>query len=203
MPIKSDLWIHKMSEEKKMIEPFSPKQVRKGISFGLSSYGYDFRLSTAFKIHRAPSPQSGREGEAPPALPVEGATRVPIIDPKKFSVLDFEDFQGMTCTIPPNSFVLGRSLEYFRIPRNILTICYGKSTYARCGISINVTPFEPEWEGFATISITNNNSIPALVYAEEGIGQLLFLESDEICATSYADKQGKYQAQQVITGAKI
>ena len=109
----------------------------------------------------------------------------------------------MACTIPPNSFVLGRSLEYFRIPRNILTICYGKSTYARCGVSINVTPFEPEWEGFATISITNNNSIPALVYAEEGIGQLLFLESDEICATSYADKQGKYQAQQVITGAKI
>lgn len=183
MPIKSDLWIRKMSEEKKMIEPFSPEQVRKGISFGLSSYGYDFRLSTAFKIYKSKQED--------------------VIDPKNFSALDFKDFQGMACTIPPNSFVLGRSLEYFRIPRNILTICYGKSTYARCGISINVTPFEPEWEGFATISITNNNSIPALVYAEEGIGQLLFLESDEICATSYADKQGKYQDQQVITGAKI
>lgn len=172
-----------MSEEKGMIDPFAPAQVRVGISFGLSSYGYDFRLSPFFRIFR----------------PKAGA----VIDPKSFSTLDFEDFEGIICTIPPHSFVLGRSLEYFRIPRNILTICYGKSTYARCGITVNVTPFEPEWEGFATISIANNNVVPARIYAEEGIGQLLFLESDELCAVSYADKKGKYQAQQEITGAKI
>ncbi|MDO8526687.1 MAG: dCTP deaminase [Deltaproteobacteria bacterium] len=183
MSIKSDLWIRKMAEEKKMIEPFEPTQVRHGVSYGLSSYGYDFRLGSTFKIYQ---PQAGD-----------------IIDPKNFSALYFEEFTGDVCEIPPRSFVLGTSLEYFRIPRNILTICYGKSTYARCGIFLNVTPFEPEWEGFATLAIYNHQASPALVYAGEGIGQLLFLESDEMCATSYADKKGKYQSQTEITGAKI
>ncbi len=172
-----------MVQENRMIEPFEASQIRKGISFGLSSYGYDFRLSNVFKIHR---PQKGET-----------------IDPKNFSSLHFEEFEGAVCEIPPHGYVLGRSLEYFRIPRNILTICYGKSTYARCGISINVTPFEPEWEGFATLAISNHTASPAKIYAGEGIGQLIFLESDEMCAISYADKQGKYQAQQKITGAKI
>ena len=166
-----------------MIEPFEPKQVRGGISFGVSSYGYDFRLSEYFKIYRP------KDGD--------------VVDPKNFSALHFEEFTGAVCEISPGSIVLGRSLEYFRIPRNILTICYGKSTYARCGIFINVTPFEPEWEGFATLAISNHSGSKALVYANEGIGQLIFLESDEMCAVSYADKQGKYQAQQGITGAKI
>ena len=183
MTIKSDSWIRRLAEEKKMIEPFEPAQVRTGVSFGLSSYGYDFRLSPFFKIYR---PKAGD-----------------IIDPKNFSALHFDEVETSVCEIPPHSFVLGRTLEYFRIPRNILTICYGKSTYARCGISINVTPFEPEWEGFATLAISNHNTSPALVYANEGIGQLIFLESDENCSVSYADKQGKYQAQQAITGAKI
>lgn len=173
-----------MVQETKMIEPFEPAQIKEGVvSYGLSSYGYDFRLGSVFKVYRS-KPED-------------------IIDPKNFSSLDFEELTGNLCEIPPHGFLLGQSLEYFRIPRNILTICYGKSTYARCGISINVTPFEPEWEGFATIAISNHSNVPATVYANEGIGQLLFLESDEICATSYADKKGKYQAQQKITGAKI
>jgi len=183
MPIKSDQWIARMAKEKKMIEPFAPEQVRKGISYGLSSYGYDFRLSSSFKIYK---PRSGN-----------------VIDPKNFEALHFEEFEGGVCEIPARGYVLGRSLEYFRIPRNILTICFGKSTYARCGVSINVTPFEPEWEGFATLAISNHSAAPAKIYAGEGIGQLIFLESDELCAISYADKKGKYQAQQKITGAKI
>ncbi len=172
-----------MSFENKMIEPFEPLQVRGGISFGLSSYGYDFRLAPEFKILK------DRPGV--------------IIDPKTFSSLEFEEKAGAFCDIPPHRTILGRSLEYFRIPRNILTICYGKSTYARCGILVNVTPFEPEWEGFATLSISNLSGMTARVYANEGIAQLIFLESDELCDISYLDKQGKYQAQKEITGAKI
>ena len=183
MPVKSDRWIKQMALGQKMIEPFEPSQIRNGVSFGLSSYGYDFRLGPDFKI----------------AKPKPGM----IVDPKNFSALEFETITGAYCDIPPHSYVLGRTLEYFRIPRNILTICYGKSTYARCGVLINVTPFEPEWEGFATLSIANLSGATARVYANEGVGQLIFLESDELCAISYLDKQGKYQAQQEITGAKI
>lgn len=183
MPIKSDQWIEKMAFEKRMIEPFEKTQIRGGISFGLSSYGYDFRLSSHFKILK--------EGEGK------------LIDPKNFSSLGWKTVESSFIDILPKSFILGQSLEYFHIPRNILTICYGKSTYARCGIFVNVTPFEPEWEGHATLAISNLGSLPARVYANEGIAQLLFLESDELCATSYADKQGKYQAQKEITGAKI
>lgn len=183
MSIKSDQWIQRMALEKAIIEPFEPAQVRSGISFGLSSYGYDFRLGDSFKIFRAKP----------------GA----VVDPKNFDSTCFEDFRGAVCEIPAGGFVLGQTLEYFRIPRNILTICYGKSTYARSGIFIHVTPFEPEWEGFATLAISNHNPVPARLYAGEGIGQLIFLESDESCNISYADKKGKYQAQRVITGAKI
>lgn len=183
MPVKADSWIHKMSLEKGMIDPFEPAQVRRGISFGLSSYGYDFRLSDQFQIFK-PQPRQ-------------------VMDPKNFASLTFENFIGPVCEIPPHGYVLGKTLEYFRIPRNILTLCTGKSTYARCGVFIHVTPFEPEWEGFATIAISNHTGGIARIYAGEGIGQLIFLESDEICATSYADKRGKYQAQQAITGAKI
>lgn len=166
-----------------MIEPFEAGQVKTGVSFGTSSYGYDFRIGESFKIFR-PKPEE-------------------IIDPKKFDQLTFEEFCGPVCTIPAGSHVLAQTIEYFRIPRNILTIAYGKSTYARCGITINVTPFEPEWEGHATIAIVNQSGLPARVYANEGIGQLIFLESDEECAISYADKKGKYQGQVAITGAKI
>ena len=172
-----------MSLEKGMIEPFEPQQIRKGISYGLSSYGYDFRLSNAFCLLKA------KPGD--------------ILDPKNFDKLAFEDIESDFLDIPAGSYCLGRTLEYFRIPRKILTICYGKSTYARCGVALHVTPFEPEWEGYATIAITNNGPVPARIYAGEGIGQVIFLESDELCATSYADKQGKYQAQKEITGAKI
>lgn len=182
MPVKPDHWIIEMAR-KGMIEPFEAEQVKTGISFGTSSYGYDFRISDEFKIFK-PTPGD-------------------VIDPKNFDSLSFENFKGAICTIPSGSHVLAKTVEYFRIPRNILTIAYGKSTYARCGISINVTPFEPEWEGFATIAIVNQSALPAKVYAFEGIGQLIFLEADQECATSYADKKGKYQAQQIITGAKI
>lgn len=183
MSVKADTWIQKMAQEKGMIEPFEPKQIRKGISFGLSSYGYDFRLGNEFKIFR---PKSNA-----------------VIDPKDFDKLEFETEEGATCIIPARSYVLGRTLEYFRIPRDILTICYGKSTYARCGVFVNVTPFEPEWEGFATLAISNHTAVPVKLYAGEGIGQLIFLQADEICAVSYADKKGKYQKQLSVTGAKI
>ena len=168
-----------------MIEPFEGSQVRDGvISYGLSSYGYDFRVGNEFKIY------ARRQSD--------------VIDPKKFSadMLETIKTDGFAL-IPPNSIAIARSVEYFRIPRNVITICFGKSTYARSGILVNITPFEPEWEGFVTLSIINTGSIPAKVYANEGIAQVLFLESDEECAVSYADKKGKYQAQKEITLPKI
>jgi dCTP deaminase len=171
-----------MANDQKMIEPFEEKQVRHGISFGLSSYGYDFRLGTKFKIFEPGSAE--------------------YIDPKNSESMTFRDFEGDVCEIPPRSYVLAQTMEYFRIPRDVLTICFGKSTYARAGVHIHVTPFEPEWEGFATIAVSNMTPLPARVYAGEGIGQILFLESDETCLVSYADKKGKYQAQKKITTAK-
>lgn len=184
MGIRSDKWIRKMSLEKKMIEPFEEKQVRKGvISYGLSSYGYDIRIADEFKIFTN--------------------INTTVVDPKNFDVKSFVDFKGKVCIIPPNSFALARTVEYFRIPRNVLTICLGKSTYARCGIIVNVTPFEPRWEGFATLEISNTTPLPAKIYAEEGIAQVIFFEADEECEISYADKKGKYQAQKEITLPKI
>lgn len=183
MPVKSDRWIREMASKHKMIEPFAEKSLKGSISYGISSYGYDMRLSDEFKIFR-----NLKKG---------------IIDPKNFDPELLEVFKGDVCTIPPNSFVLARSLEYFRIPRNIITICLGKSTYARCGIITNVTPFEPEWEGFVTMEISNTSPAPAKIYANEGIAQVLFLESDELCEISYADKKGKYQKQTEMTLPKI
>lgn len=177
--IKSDRWIRRQALEKGMIKPFEDRQVRKGgISFGLSSYGYDIRIADEFKIFTN--------------------INTTIVDPKAFDPRSFVDYQGEVALIPPNSFALGRSVEYFKIPRNVLTICVGKSTYARCGIITNVTPFEPEWEGFVTLEISNTTPLPAKIYANEGIAQVLFFESDEACETSYADRQGKYQGQQGI-----
>mgnify|MGYP001597712875 FL=1 len=168
-----------MALDKAMIAPFEERQVRKGvISYGLSSYGYDIRISDEFKIFTN--------------------INTTIVDPKSFDPRSFVDFKGDVCVIPPNSFALGRSVEYFKIPRNVMTICLGKSTYARCGIITNVTPFEPEWEGFVTLEISNTTPLPARIYANEGIAQVLFFESDETCAVSYADRQGKYQGQQGI-----
>jgi dCTP deaminase len=168
-----------MALEEGMIKPFEERQVRAGgISYGLSSYGYDLRIADEFKIF----------------------TNInnTIVDPKAFDPRSFVDYQGPVCIVPPNSFALGRSLEYFKIPRNVLTICVGKSTYARCGIITNVTPFEPEWEGYVTLEISNTTPLPAKIYANEGIAQVLFFQSDEACQTSYADRQGKYQGQQGI-----
>jgi len=168
-----------MAAEKGMIKPFEDRQVRKGsISYGLSSYGYDIRIADEFKIFTN--------------------INTTIVDPKSFDPRSFVDYQGEVAVIPPNSFALGRSVEYFKIPRNVLTICVGKSTYARCGIITNVTPFEPEWEGYVTLEISNTTPLPAKIYANEGIAQVLFFESDEVCETSYADRQGKYQGQQGI-----
>ena len=182
--LKSDRWIRKMSQEHDMINPFSEKQVREGvISYGLSSYGYDLRVADEFKIFTNVNSS--------------------IVDPKNFDPRSFVEFKGPVCLIPPNSFALARSIEYFRIPRNVLTICVGKSTYARCGIIVNVTPFEPEWEGTATLEISNTTPIPAKIYANEGIAQVLFFQSDEPCATSYRDKKGKYQAQRGVTLPKL
>jgi dCTP deaminase len=179
MGIKSDSWIRKMALEQHMIEPFVENQVRDGvISYGLSSYGYDIRVADEFKIFTN----------------VYSA----VVDPKKFDTRSMIDFQGEVCVIPPNSFVLARTVEYFRIPRNVLTICVGKSTYARCGIIVNVTPFEPEWEGFVTLEISITTPLPAKIYANEGISQVLFFEGDEVCEISYADRKGKYQKQQSI-----
>lgn len=184
MGLKPDHWIRKMALEHGMIEPFAANQKRPGvISYGVSSYGYDMRLADEFKIFKP-----------------ENTT---LIDPKNFDQAALVDFQGEVCLIPPNSFVLGRSLEYFRIPRNVLTVCFGKSTYARCGITVNVTPFEPEWEGYVTIAIANTTLLPAKIYAFEGIAQVLFLEADEECEISYADRQGKYQKQAEIVISKI
>ena len=182
--LKNDKWIKKMAKEKRIIEPFEEKQVKKGvISFGLSSYGYDIRLSDEFKIF----------------------TNVfnSIVDPKNFDPKSFVDFKGEVCVIPPNSFVLGKSLEYFRIPRDVLGICVGKSTYARCGIIVNITPLEPMWEGYLTIEISNTTPLPVKVYANEGIAQVIFLGAEEECEVSYKDKKGKYQEQKGIELPKI
>jgi dCTP deaminase len=179
MTLKADHWIEKMATEQRMIEPFVADQVRDGvISYGVSSYGYDIRVADEFKIFTN----------------VYSA----VVDPKDFDPASMVDFKGEVCIIPPNSFVLARTVEYFRIPRDVLTICVGKSTYARCGIIVNVTPFEPEWEGFVTLEISNTTPLPAKIYANEGIAQVLFFQSDEPCRISYADKKGKYQKQQQI-----
>ncbi len=184
MSIKSDKWIARMAREQRMIEPFAENQVRDGvISYGVSSYGYDIRVADEFKIFTN--------------------INSTIVDPKRFDQQSFVDFKGDICIIPPNSFALARTVEYFRIPRSILTICVGKSTYARCGIIVNVTPFEPEWEGTATLEISNTTPLPAKIYANEGIAQVVFFEADEICQTSYGDKKGKYQAQRTITLPRI
>ncbi len=173
-----------MALEERMIEPFAEKQVRQGIiSYGVSSYGYDIRVSDEFKIFTN----------------VNSA----VVDPKNFDQKSFIDFKGEVCIIPPNSFVLAKTVEYFRIPRNVLTICVGKSTYARCGIIVNVTPFEPEWEGFPTLEISNTTPLPAKIYANEGIAQVVFFEANDICEVSYADKKGKYQGQASITYPKV
>jgi dCTP deaminase len=184
MPVKSDRWIRQMAQEKRMIEPFVNGQVRDGvISYGLSSYGYDIRCNDEFKIFTN----------------VHSA----IVDPKQFNPQSFVDYRGDICIIPPNSFVLTRTVEYFRIPRNVITVCVGKSTYARCGLIVNVTPFEPEWEGYVTLEISNTTPLPARVYAGEGIAQVIFLESDEPCEVSYKDRKGKYQNQQSIELPRI
>ena len=186
MSIKSDRWIRHMAREHAMIEPFVDGQVREGaISYGVSSYGYDMRVAPEFRIFTN-------------VLSV-------IVDPKHFDARSFVEFDGDVCIVPPNSFALARSVEYFRIPRNVLTICLGKSTYARCGIITNVTPFEPEWEGFVTLEISNTTPLPAKIYANEGICQVLFFEADDddVCETSYADKKGKYQKQTGVTLPKL
>jgi dCTP deaminase len=187
MSIKSDRWITRMAKEHGMIEPFEARQVRKGsdpgksnvISYGVSSYGYDVRVSDEYKIFTN--------------------VNSTVIDPKKFDPNSFVNFKGDVCIVPPNSFALAHTVEYFRIPRNVLTICLGKSTYARCGIIVNVTPFEPEWEGVVTLEISNTTPLPAKIYSNEGLAQVLFFESDEACEVSYRDKGGKYQAQTGVT----
>jgi dCTP deaminase len=180
MPIKADRWIKKMALEHGMIEPFEDRQVRAGvISYGLSSYGYDIRVADEFKVFTN--------------------INSTVVDPKNFDARSFVDIKADICIIPPNSFALAKTVEYFRIPRDVLTVCVGKSTYARCGLIVNVTPFEPEWEGFVTLEISNTTPLPARVYANEGISQVLFFQSDEMCEVSYADKKGKYQKQQGLT----
>ena len=184
MGLKPDHWIQKMATEQGMIEPFAENQVRNGvISYGVSSYGYDIRVADEFKIFTN----------------VYSA----VVDPKHFDPHSMVDFNGDICVIPPNSFALARTVEYFRIPRDVLTVCLGKSTYARCGIIVNVTPFEPEWEGFVTLEISNTTPLPARIYAHEGIAQVLFFQADEVCTTSYADKKGKYQKQEAIVLPKL
>jgi dCTP deaminase len=184
MSVKSDKWIRKMAQEHKMIEPYEDRQVRDGvISYGVSSYGYDMRVADEFRIFTNVNSS--------------------IVDPKHFDSKSFVEFKGDVCIVPPNSFALGRSVEYFRIPRNVLTLCVGKSTYARCGIIVNVTPFEPEWEGFVTLEISNTTPLPAKIYGNEGLCQVIFFESDEQCEVSYKDKKGKYQSQRGIVLPKI
>ncbi len=180
MSIKPDTWIRKMALEERMIVPFEEGQVSKNVvSYGLSAYGYDIRIADEFKLFTN--------------------LNTSVVDPKNFDPDSFVDFKGDVCIIPPNSFALARSMEYFRIPRSTLVICVGKSTYARCGIITNVTPLEPEWEGHLTLEISNTTPLPAKIYANEGIAQLLFFESDALCETSYADRSGKYQAQTGVT----
>jgi dCTP deaminase len=181
MSIKPDHWIRRMALEQRMIEPFEDRQVRTGtISYGLSSFGYDIRVADEFRIF---TPATGQ---------------LTVVDPKRIDERALAPFQGDVCIIPPNSFALARTVEYFRIPRNVLTICLGKSTYARCGIIVNVTPFEPEWEGHVTIEISNTTPLPCKIYANEGIAQVLFFEGEQP-EVSYADRKGKYQAQTGIT----
>jgi dCTP deaminase len=184
MAIKADRWIRKMALEHGMIEPFVDSQVSAGVvSFGLSSYGYDIRVADEFKVFTN--------------------INSTVIDPKNFDPRSFVDIKSDVCIVPPNSFALARTVEYFRIPRDVLTVCLGKSTYARCGIIVNVTPFEPEWEGFVTLEISNTTPLPAKIYANEGLAQVLFFQSDEPCERSYADKKGKYQKQHGVTLPKI
>ncbi len=180
----SDKEIKEYVKKYKMIIPFKSSQIREGvISYGLSSYGYDFRVADEFKIFTN----------------INNA----IVDPKNFNTKSFIDFKGKECIIPPNSFILGRSVEYFRIPRDILSLCVGKSTYARCGIVVNVTPLEAEWEGYVTVEISNTTPLPAKIYAREGICQILFFKGSQVCQTSYADKKGKYQKQDRLTLPKV
>ena len=184
MSVKPDHWIRRMSLEHKMIEPFTDRQIREGvISYGVSSYGYDIRVADEFRIFTN--------------------VNSTIVDPKHFDARSLVDYKGDCCLIPPNSFALARSVEYFRIPRNVLTICVGKSTYARCGIIVNVTPFEPEWEGYVTLEISNTTPLPAKIYANEGLCQILFFQGNEPCEISYADRNGKYQKQQGIVLPKL
>ena len=188
MTIKSDRWIRRMAEQHGMIEPFEAGQVkelggRRIVSYGTSSYGYDIRCSNEFKLFTN--------------------LNSTIVDPKNFDDKSFVDLKGPVCIIPPNSFALARTVERFRIPRNVLTICLGKSSYARCGIVVNVTPLEPEWEGYVTLEFSNTTPLPAKIYANEGVAQMLFFESDEVCETSYADRGGKYQGQQGVTLPKV
>jgi dCTP deaminase len=187
MSVKSDKWIRRMAAQG-MIEPFEAAQVkevagRRVVSYGTSSYGYDIRCSDEFKIFTN--------------------INSTIVDPKAFDAKSFVDFKGEVCIIPPNSFALARTVELFRIPRSVLTICLGKSTYARCGIIVNVTPLEPEWQGHVTLEFSNTTPLPAKIYAGEGCAQVIFLESDEICETSYRDRGGKYQDQQGVTLPRI
>ena len=184
MGLKPDHWIIDMAKKQRMIEPFVEEQIRDGvISYGVSSYGYDIRVANEFKIF----------------------TNVfsAIVDPKNFDRASMIDFTGDVCVIPPNSFALARTVEYFRVPRSVLTLCVGKSTYARCGIIVNVTPFEPEWEGYVTLEISNTTPLPAKIYANEGIAQVIFFEADEECNISYADKKGKYQKHHTIELPRI
>jgi dCTP deaminase len=182
--IKADKWIRRMAREHRMIEPFVDEQVREGVvSYGLSSYGYDIRVADEFKVFTN--------------------INTTVIDPKNFDPRSFVDIQADVCIVPPNSFALARTIEYFRIPRDVLTVCLGKSTYARCGIIVNVTPFEPEWEGSVTLEISNTTPLPAKIYANEGIAQVLFFQSDEVCERSYADKRGKYLKQLGVTLPRI
>ena len=184
MPVKSDKWIRRMAEQHGLIDPFEPNQVRQDggrrlISYGTSSYGYDVRCAPEFRIFTN----------------INSA----IVDPKAFDSNSFVNVDAEVCIIPHNSFALARTVEYFRIPRNILTICLGKSTYARCGIIVNVTPLEPEWEGHVTLEFSNSTPLPARIYANEGVAQVIFLEADEVCETSYKDRGGKYQGQRGVT----
>jgi len=184
LAIKADRWIRQMALEHRMIEPFEDRQVRVGVvSYGLSSYGYDIRVADEFKVFTN--------------------INTTVIDPKQFDPRSFVDIKTDVCIVPPNSFALARTVEYFRIPRDVLTVCLGKSTYARCGIIVNVTPFEPEWEGTATLEISNTTPLPAKIYANEGIAQVLFFQSDEPCEVSYGDKKGKYLKQQEVTLPRI
>lgn len=195
--IKSDRWITRMARERGMIEPFEAKQVKMAngrpvISYGVSSYGYDIRVGRHFKIQKALSNPTEVPGDA-----------LRYTDPKNFDLKRYEDFEGDVCVIPPQGMAIAQSLEHFRIPREVLVVCHAKSTYSRCGIVVSIAPLEPEWEGRLTFAIANTTARPAKVYAEEGIAQILFLESDEVCETSYADKQGKYQRTTTLTPPKV